>query len=74
MKNNFRRPKHKQLLTEYESAKVDDSGLPFTIPEVIKEGAWADIPIEHKFLERKAKAKKLDKLRKQQRKAKKCRM
>lgn len=43
---SYRRPKHKQLLAEFCAAKVD--GLPFTVSEVIKEGAWADIPRQSK--------------------------
>lgn len=42
----FRSPKHKQMLSEFYAAKVD--GLPFIVSEVIKEGAWADIPRQSK--------------------------
>lgn len=43
---SYRRPKHKQMLAEFYAAKVD--GLPFIVSEVIKEGAWADIPRQSK--------------------------
>lgn len=43
---SFRTPKHKQLLAEFCAAKVD--GLPFTVSEIIKEGALADVKRQDK--------------------------
>ena len=54
---SLRRPRHKQLLTEFYAAKVD--GLPFIVSEAIKEGAWADIPRQSK----NKKKRKLDRKR-----------
>lgn len=44
---SYRRPKHKQMLAEFCAANADRI-LPFTVSNLIKEGAWADIPRQSK--------------------------
>lgn len=70
MKNHMRRPKHRQLLAEIESAKVEGVIPPRLHSRVIVEGNRIDKPIDQKQLNYKKKDKENTKKIKQARKFK----